>query len=532
MTGEEVFDTVVVGSGFGGAMTARQLIRAGHRVLMVERGRWVPRGAFNWAPEGTVDLTPHYSLSTPYRLAGSDETVGLYSCVGGPSVFFGGVSLRFRVEDFRPPVEIVGDSGARWPLDYDELEPYYTEAERILDVAGAAGEDPVEPPRSAPYPQRAPPLSQASRTLAAAARRLGLSPFPLPLAINYRRPEETGRKACIQCTTCDTFACAVEAKNDLATVVLPDLLDRGMELRAGTVAVRLEAERNGGDKPDGRRISALHCVEEETGRRRTYRARRFVVAAGALGSPHLLLASDLARHNPAGHAVGRYLMRHRNAIVFGVFPHAPDPAGEFHKQVGIHDYYFGGDDRAGRGRAGGNGSGKLGAIQQVQTPPVELVRRHIPDLLGYLMSPRVDYLGGLLVIAEDQPRARNRIEVDLRRADRFGLPRASIAHRYTPRDRAAGKTLARASRKILREAGALLFYSHEIRTFSHAVGTVRMGPDPSSSPLDEACRFRGLENLWVVDGSVFPTSAGLNPSLTIAALALRAGERIAREGTP
>lgn len=514
--GAQPYDAVVIGSGFGGSMAARQLVRAGQRVLMVERGDWVPRGPRNWAPGSTVDLTPHYSRETPYGVTGDDQgEVGLYACVGGPSVFYGGVSLRFRQEDFRPDPEIVGDSGAEWPLDYGDLETWYTEAERILDVAGQPGADPTEPPRSAPYPQELPELSTASRRMAEAARRLGLSPFPLPLAINYRAPENGGRQACARCTTCDTFACAIGAKNDLATVLLPRLLEEGLELRSRTVAVRLEEQ--------GGRVRTLRCVERDTGRRLSFRARRFVLAAGALGTPHLLLASGLEALNPGGWAIGRHLMRHRNAIVFGVFPHPPDPVGEFHKQVGIHDYYF---DAAGNGRVGGR---KLGAIQQVQTPPVELVRQHMPELLRYVMDPRVDHLGGLLVIAEDQPRPENRLELDPRRADRFGLPRARIVHRYTRRDRAAGRALARRARRVLREAGALFFYVHQIRTFSHAVGTVRLGPDPSGAPLDGHGRFRGVENLWVVDGSVLPTSAGLNPSLTIAAFALRAGERMARE---
>ncbi len=523
-TSSDPYDAVVIGSGFGGAMAARQLIHAGLRVLMVERGDWVSRGPHNWDPDGTVDLTPHYTTETSYRVrsaangtrsAANGGRVGLYACVGGPSVFYGGVSLRFREADFHPDPEITADAGARWPFGYQELEPWYAEAERLLDVAGEAGADPTEPPRSGPYPQRPPPLSEASRRIAAAARRLGLSPFPLPLAINYREPEGQERRACVRCTTCDTFACAVGAKNDLATTVLPALLRRGLELRPGTVAVRLEAE--------GGRVRAVHCVERESGRRLVLRGRRVVLAAGALATPHLLLASGLERANPAGDAVGRHLMRHWNAIVFGVFPRPTDPVGEFHKQLGLHDFYFAPSGPDGGGRR------KLGAIQQVQTPPIQLVREHMPALLSQLMSPRVDYLGGLLVIAEDQPRPENRLQIDPARADRYGLPRPTLTHRYSRRDRAAGRALVRSAKRVLREAGALFFYVHRIRTFSHAVGTVRMGAEPERAPVDPEGRYRGIGNLWVVDGSVLPTSAGLNPSLTIAALALRSGAAIARE---
>ncbi|MFQ5680406.1 MAG: GMC family oxidoreductase [Gemmatimonadota bacterium] len=509
-------DVVIIGSGFGGSMVARELVHAGRSVCMVERGDWVRRGPHNWAPDGSVDLTRHYSLETPYRVRNgrSEKVVGLYTCVGGPSVFYGGVSLRFREADFQPPVELTGGSGALWPIHYPDLEPYYRRAEELLGVAGKEGEDPTEPYRSSPYPQRPPPLSGTSRMIAEAARGLGLRPFHLPLAIRFGR--NGGRTpACVRCTTCDTFACAVQAKNDLATTVLPELVERGMGLLPNTVVIRLEREAE--------RIAAAVCVNRITGERRVVRGHRFVLAAGALGTPHLLLASRLERRNPGGWVVGRHLMRHRNAIVFGVFPRAPDTVGEFHKQIGIHDFYFGDADR----RAP---RGKLGAIQQVQTPPIGLVREHLPDALSSFLSPRVDYLAGLLVMAEDQPQAGNRLAVDPGRQDRFGLPSAVISHRYSPRDLAAGRVLARKARRILREAGALFFYVHRIETFSHAVGTVRMGEDPATSALDEHCRFRGVENLWVVDGSFMPSSAGLNPSLTIAANALRVGERLVGHG--
>ncbi len=182
-------DVVVVGSGFGGSLAAHELLRGGARVVMVERGDWVARGPHNWAPDGVGTLTPHYSLDTPYRVleGGEGPVMGAFRCVGGPSVFYGGVSLRFRSDDFRPAPEIVRDSGALWPFDYDELEPWYTKAERLIGVAGESGDDPTEPPHSAGYPQPAGALSPTSRLIWEAARDLGLHPFRLPLAFNHAR---------------------------------------------------------------------------------------------------------------------------------------------------------------------------------------------------------------------------------------------------------------------------------------------------------------------------------------------------------
>jgi choline dehydrogenase-like flavoprotein len=166
-------------------------------------------------------------------------------------------------------------------------------------------------------------------------------------------------------------------------------------------------------------------------------------------------------------------------------------------------------------------------MQQLPTPPVGLVRAELPWLVGAMVARWIKHLTGLLVMAEDQPVYDNRVLLDESATDFYGVPRLLISHRHTARDRAAGKALGDAAKRILRRAGALACYRHEVATFSHGVGTVRMGTDPYTSALDADCRFRGLENLTVVDASVMPTSAAVNPSLTISAIALRAAERLA-----
>ena len=509
-----IYDAIVIGSGFGGSMIAYQLVHAGFKVLMLERGDWVKRGLHNWEPDGTIDLTPYYTTETPYRVlaGGNCDVMGPYSCVGGPSVFYGTVSMRFREADFEANPVIARDSSAYWPYTYPDLEPYYTHAEQLLNIAGEAGTDPTEPYRSSSYPQKLNDLSHTSQTIRNAAQQLGLKPFRLPLAINYSSDQE--RNPCVACTTCDSFACAIQAKNDLATCVLPDLIKKGLELKANTVVTRLVT--------DGKRVVALECVDRKTNKKSSYRAKLFILSAGALGSPHLLLASDLQHLNPGGHAIGRYLMRHCNGIVFGLFPRHPNPAKQFHKQLGIQDFYFGHPTIQ-------DPPGKLGNLQQLQTPPVGLVEAYLPKPLGKLLSPLVEHLTGLLVMAEDQPQSSNRVAIDRTQTDRFGLPQLTITHHYTKRDEAARLALIKKAKQILRKAGAWFFYVHKIETFSHAVGTVRMGDDPKTSALDPYCRFRGIDNLYVVDGSFMPTSAGLNPSLTIAANALRVGEQIVKQ---
>lgn len=506
------FDLIVIGSGPGGAMAAYPAVQAGKRVLMIERGDWVPRGPDNWGSAGFIELTPAFTRDTPYQVlaGGAGPTLGLLASVGGTSVFYGGVAIRLREADFGPDPEIDRDSGAAWPYSYADLEPYYARAEQLLDVAGTSGEDPTEPWRSADYPQRLPDMAPVSVRLAEAARSLGLHPSRLPLAINYG--ETAGRRACVRCQTCDGFACAIDAKNDIAARLIVPMLQSGLRLEVNTVVVDLAR--------DGRRVTEVVCADRWTGAQRVFRGRIVVLAAGALATPHLLLGSNLERLNPAAHAVGGYLMRHCNAVVMGGFLRRPAPDGAFHKQIAIQDYYFGHASIA-------DPSGRLGSIQQFGTPQAAYVRRYVSRWLRPLVSQLVPHTTGFIVMAEDRPQATNRVAIDRLVTTRFGMPEATVTHRYDARDVAARRALVGVARRVLKRAGATLDFVQNITTFSHAVGTVRLGDDPARAPLDAWGAFRGVDNLYVADGSVLPRAGAVNPSLTIAANALRTGERVA-----
>ncbi len=501
----DTFDAVIIGSGFGGALTAHALVEAGWSVLLIERGDWVERGEAASRIENFVLYTPHFDMDSGYTVAQQGRPVkpiGALFCVGGASVFYGGVSFRMREHDFDPPPEITGDTGAEWPISYADLEPYYSSAERLIGVSGAEVGDPTAPWRSTPYFAPPTPFSPVSEKVAAAARSLGLHPFPMPRAIHDGGEE--GRATCIRCGACDGFACPVGAKNDLAIRIIEPLLGKGLHLAPGTAAVRL-VERHG-------RIEAVECVERATGNRFTVRAGEFVLAAGALATPHLLLASRLDRLNPSGHSIGRYLMRHVNSLTYG-YLREPVTDNGFGKDMAIHDFYEGDS-------APDAPTGPLGGIQSLPTPPLGLVKLQVPPPLPLVAKLFLRRGAGLLTIAEDQPRRENRVTLE-NGEDSVGLPALRITHRYTRRDLAADRALRARARRILYAAGALFCYRRSIRTFSHALGTVRMGRDERRSPLDESCRFRGVQNLRVVDASVFPTSGAVNPSLTIAANALR-----------
>jgi choline dehydrogenase-like flavoprotein len=510
------WDAIVIGSGFGGAMAAHGLVERGHRVLMIERGGWVARGPDNWGRRGAAYVTSHFSMEAPYGVdAGPWKTkTGAVHCVGGQSVFYGGASFRFRETDFDDNPHIVGDTGAAWPFRYRDIEPAYAESERLLGVAGETGIDPTEPYRSIPFPGELAPLSPPSRTIADAATRLGMHPFQIPLAITFGARE--GRPTCMRCGTCDGYACAAEAKNDIATRMIPQLVAAGMTLRTNAVVTNLVR--------GGSRITGVEYVDRVTGEKGVFEGRYVVLAAGSLATPHLLLASGLDRVSTAPEAVGRYLTRHCNAVVFGLFGRAPNAERVFDKQVAIHDFYHGSNDPGGP-------PGPLGSMQQL-TPPLGLVRAYLPWIMRLPATIFLSRASGLLAMVEDQPQIENGVRLDRSKLDRFGLPGLDVRHRYSERDLQATNTLVKRARAVMREAGAVTTFTKFISTFSHALGTVRMGPDERTSPLDGDGRYHGLDNLYVADGSALPRSAAVNPSLTIAANALRIGWALARTMQP
>ncbi len=506
---DQSWDVVVIGTGFGGSMAALPLVQAGLRVLLLERGRWVDRDASAWDPRAIL-IDRKYRSDSPYQhgphLVYPDEAVG------GKSVFYGAASFRLREQDFAMTDRFGGrvpGVSLDWPITYADLAPFYDQAEQLLDVAGVAGMDPTEPPRVRDYASAPPQFSAPAQRVAKAAIDLGLHPFPIPLAINF--PGRVGRLACARCLTCDQFPCRIGAKNDLAVTVLPKAVECGAVILPSTIAVRLAV--------DGARVTGVECLDAASGRRFLVRCRLCLVAGGAIASAALLLRSDLAAVAPNGRWIGRCLMRHCSGIVIGLFPWATNPQHVFHKQVAITDFYF--------GRPNSLPRGPWGMIQGLQVAPPEFIATQAPFPIGVIGAGTTENQIYLLCIAQDLPHPGNRIVLDATHLDSHGLPIARVSHRYHPRDLQARHALYREAGRLLRQAGAVVRVRKPINTFSHAVGTCRFGRAPETAVLDPWCRFFGIRNLFVVDGSFMPSSAGVNPSLTIAANGLRVGRYVA-----
>jgi choline dehydrogenase-like flavoprotein len=497
---ETVFDAVIVGSGFGGATMAYALSRAGLRTLLVERGGWAKRDDLDWNGKAIL-LDGRYFGDTPLSIQqegrAQPKDVLENEVVGGNSIFFGGASLRLRSNDF-----------AAWPLTYSDLEPYYCAAENLLEIHGRAGQDPCEPPRSSGYPFDAAALTAPAQRIYDAAQKAGFHPFAIPLAINHAGAREP---KCINCFTCDGFPCKIGAKNDVTTTALLKADQQHLTIVPRLLATRLRHE-------DGR-IQSVEAVDRDTGQTLSLRARVFVVSCGAIGTPALLLRSDLARYDQSD-SIGRYLMRHCNAMVGYVFPFRTNPDAVNHKQICISDLY---ETRRGRG-------GKaVGIIQDMCMPPPEVVRQKGPPGFRWAASLAAASIQTLICIAEDDAQADNRVQLTDAVVDRWGLPVVSVNHQYSAADKERRGLLIAAARRILREAGGMFGKVTMIESFSHAVGTVRFGASPQTAALDVNCRLNGVQNLFVADGSFMPSSGGVNPSLTITANALRVSDHILRQ---
>jgi choline dehydrogenase-like flavoprotein len=511
------YDVIIIGSGAGGGTLAHTLAPSGKRILIVERGDYVRREKDNWSSEA-VNLKGRYATTEIWQdRAGKPLHPHTNYYVGGNTKFYGAALFRLRREDFGELKHHGGVSPA-WPIDYEDLEPYYTRAEQLYAVHGERGVDPTDPPASAPYPHPAishePRIQQLHDDLVG----MGYRPFHVPLGVQL---DETAprKSACIRCDTCDGFPCLVHAKSDAEVcAIAPALRHPGVELVTGAFVSRLETDAA------GRTVNAV--IVERAGQTERYTADLVVVSAGAINSAALLLRSASSRH-PKGLAngsdvVGRHYMGHVNSVMMAL-SRCPNPT-VFQKTLAINDFYFGTEDWP----------YPMGHISFVGKLDLHALRAGAPAIApGFTLELMAKHSLDFWLTSEDLPDPENRVTVN-----RDG----KIVLSYTPNNLEAHERLQGVLKMVMRRQRCQIhgaechtgLFSRNIflgeriplAGVAHQNGTIRFGRDPRTSALDVNCKAHELDNLYVVDGSFFPSSAAVNPALTIMANALRIGDHL------
>ncbi len=536
-TREEV-DFVVVGSGAAGGVMAKELSVAGFSVVVLEQGPHLKAADFKhdeWGYDVNNDLTWGARQGHPqtFRRSADEpaelrETVlGYAHNVGGSSVHFSGNFWRFRPIDFieasvRGP--IAGTNFADWPITYDDLEPYYTKVDWEVGVSGLAG--PWDPPRSRGYPCPPMPVKSSDVLLERAAKQLGYTPYPAPVAI-LSQPHN-GRPGCIHCGFCNGYGCEVNAKSSSMAAMIPLALASGnCELRTGCTVSRVNTDEN------GRANEVVYW--EEDGTEQAQRARAVVLCANGAETPRLLLASASSQH-PDGLAnssgfVGTNLMFNGYSTAMGLFDEPVNAYKSVPATRVMHDFYeldsslgfYGGggiDARhfsAGRPMSMAMAGGLLGGPSWGSEYKANLQKEftHTAAFDGHTTS---------------LPLATNTVTLDPDVQDKWGRPAMRTTYSDHPDDIATMKFFYEKTIELLEVAGATKtvgFYAEDGQQGNvHLLGTCRMGNDPSSSVVDKFNRSHDVENLFMVDGSSLVTSGRGQPTMTIMALAFRAADNL------
>lgn len=489
-------DIVIVGSGIGGATIAAGLAPSGADILILERGERLQDRPENRDQRAIFQRGFFRPDETWYDAAGSGFNPGNYYNVGGNSKFYGAVLTRFRREDFGELTHFDGISPA-WPFAYEELEPWYGRAEELYRVHGSDGDDPTEPPHSTAYPFGPVAEEPAIAALRERLKRQGLHPFSLPLGIDLERWLAAGK------TPWDAHPDAFTGKMDAETCALSAALEHpNVELRTGARVTRLLAAERG-------RISGVEF--EHAGRTGQLSPGLVVLSAGAVQSAALLLRSADGAH-PAGLAnrsdqVGRNFMNHNATAMIGLDPRFDNDA-VYQKTFGFNDFYL----------SDGNGGLPLGNVQLLGKISGAILKSSMRMVPEWLLSAIARRSADFYLMSEDLPSPRSRVRVD---GDRIVLE-------WVRTNWTAHRKLVEKVRSVLRAAGFPIVLSKPFdkRTPSHQCGTIRIGTDPRQAPLDIYCRAFDHPNLFVVDASFLPTSAAVNPALTIAAQALRVADHI------
>jgi choline dehydrogenase-like flavoprotein len=511
------YDVIIIGTGAGGGTLAYHLAPSGKRILIVERGDYVPREKANWDPQA-VNVDGHYNTRESWHDKDGKELhphTNYY--VGGNTKFYGAALFRLRKEDFGELRHHGGISPA-WPISYEDMQPYYTQAETLYHVHGNRGEDPTEPPSDSPYPWPAISHEPRIQQLSDDFTRSGLKPFHVPVGVML--DEKNPRTSpCIRCNTCDGFPCLVGAKADSQVLCIDQAIKHpNVTLLTNTLVKRLETGPTGGE---------VHSVVvERDGTEERFSADIVVAACGAINSAALLLRSANDKH-PRGLAngsdmVGRHYMGHTNSVVMAISK-CPNPT-VFQKTLGVNDFYFGSKDF----------TYPMGHISFVGKLDAATLRAGAPAIApNFTLELMARHSLDFWLTSEDLPDPDNRVTIG---------KDGKIVLTYTPNNLKAHEMLQHELKQAMKHTncevhghdcheglfGRNLYVGQRIPLagVAHQNGTLRFGRDPKNSVLDINCKAHELDNLYVVDGSFFPSSSAVNPALTIMANALRVGDHL------
>ena len=508
------FDVVIIGSGAGGGTLARLLAAQGSlRVLVLERGDWLPQEPQNWDAEEVMQKGRYLSKDLWLDHNGKDFQPGSHYFVGGATKMYGAAHFRLRERDFEQLSHSEGVSPA-WPLRYGDFEPWYQQAEEMYHVHGLRGEDPTEPHCSGAYPH--PPVSHEPRMqkLVDDLRTIGLHPFHAPSGVLLDE-EQMAFSRCRRCNRCDGFPCLVHAKSDAEVIgIRPALASPTVSLLTRAEVKRLLTDAS------GRTVTAVEL--ERDGEPMRVSGDVVVVSCGAANSARLLLMSA-NDHHPHGLAngsdqVGRNYMFH-NSKAMVALAHEPNPT-VFQKTVAINDWYFG--DQA--------FPHPMGNIQMTGKTSGAIMKGYAPLetflMPGWSMEKIAAHAIDFWISSEDLPDPNNRVTV---------TPAGQIQLHYTFNNLSSSNQLQHRLESILDrlylrshlvERQIYIANSMGIAAVGHQAGTCRFGTDPSTSVLDLNCKAHDLDNLYVVDTSFMPSIGAVNPSLTAIANALRVGTHL------
>ncbi|HEY1741791.1 MAG TPA: GMC family oxidoreductase [Granulicella sp.] len=575
------YDAIVIGTGAGGGTLALHLAQAGKKILILERGPFMPQEKLNWDTSAVFLDNRYHTKEVWQDKSGKDLHPQQAYFVGGQTKVYGAAMFRMRAEDFGV-IQHKGGISPAWPISYADLEPYYTRAEELFHVHGDLGTapsvpggygssfDPTEPFHSTKYPFPAFSNEPRMQSIEDSVRKLGINTFPIPLGLKLNEADPQASK-CVRCDTCDGYPCLLHAKSDAdincirqilslpnVTLMTNSRVTRLLTNSTGTAVTAVEVIHSGSSKTyGGERDDAPPASRENN--TATYTAGIFAVCAGAINSAVILLASANDQH-PTGLAnssdqVGRNFMYHQADALLALSTDLNEDS--YTKTWGTNDFYFKDSDPA--------YPYPLGQVQPVGSFHFEMMKGDAPPLTpGFALESMKHHAVPWWLTTEDLPDPNNRVTLhnttplsvdnsqpgvagahpsgDTGTTNQSETVTDAAPHRiqlsYTPNNIESFDRLKNRWVDVLKKAGhaatsvplhAYFKKRIPLEGVGHQNGTCRMGNDPTTSVLDPNCKAHDLDNLYVVDASCFVSASAVNPSLTIIANAIRVADHLLGE---